>query len=39
MIFVQNVILSNVLDIEKAFLDYENIVLILIIYTYIYRAP
>ena len=35
MIFFQNVILSNVLDIEKAFLDYENIVLILIIYTYI----
>ena len=32
MVFVQNVILSNVLDIKKAFLDYENIVLILIIY-------
>ena len=36
MIFVQNVTLSKVLDIENiAFLDYENIVLILIIYTYI----
>ena len=35
MVFVQNVILSNVLDIKKAFLDYENIVLILIIYIYI----
>ena len=34
MIFVQNVMLSNDLDIKKAFLDYENIVLILIIYIY-----
>ena len=32
MIFVQNVMLSNVVDIKKAFLDYKNIVLILIIY-------
>ena len=32
MVFVQNVISSNVLDMKKAFLDYENIVLILIIY-------